>query len=201
MGATKFLQRLRTEEPRVTQLLKAGQMKPESRSLDLSSFLLQPMQRVTRYPLLFRQILHYTPPEHPDHADVVAALAGSQQVADAVNAAARGAENRQKLADLLTLLDLHVQGEGEEGLLDLLAPTRELGERQFLLEGPLQKTKSGRRLVGYLFNDLLLLAEKNVAFAAGGPGKPWVIYRKVCELGACSLCVWGWAGCSGAVAR
>lgn len=34
--------------------------RPSLRGLDLSSFLLIPMQRITRYPLLLKQILHYT---------------------------------------------------------------------------------------------------------------------------------------------
>lgn len=35
---------------------------PSLRGLDLSTYLLSPMQRITRYPLLLKQILHYTEP-------------------------------------------------------------------------------------------------------------------------------------------
>ena len=51
--------------------------KPEFRALnglDLSSFLLEPMQRMTRYPLLIRTILHHTPKEHPDQPVLLDAL-------------------------------------------------------------------------------------------------------------------------------
>lgn len=43
--------------------------------------------------------------------------------------------------------------------LDLTAPTRLLGPRKILKSGPLAKSKSGRKLNCYLFNDLLLLTE------------------------------------------
>lgn len=37
---------------------KTAQTRVECRSLDLSHFLLEPVQRITRYPLLLRQVLN-----------------------------------------------------------------------------------------------------------------------------------------------
>lgn len=47
----------------------------------------------------------------------------------------------------------------KDARLDLAAPTRLLGSRKILREGKLAKAKSGRKLMGYLFNDLLLFTE------------------------------------------
>jgi len=56
MISSKLLQRKRTENKRIGDFLKECQKNPRCRSLDLSSFLLEPMQRITRYPLLFKQV-------------------------------------------------------------------------------------------------------------------------------------------------
>ena len=56
MKSSKLLQKKRKEKPRIGEFLKECQKNPRCRSLDLSSFLLEPMQRITRYPLLFKQV-------------------------------------------------------------------------------------------------------------------------------------------------
>lgn len=50
-----------------------------------------------------------------------------------------------------------------------------MGPRLFLHEGVLVKLKSGRKLVAYLFNDFLLLADPK----SGGSEKPYALYRQV----------------------
>ena len=42
--------------------------RPECSLLDLESYLIKPMQRVTKYPLLLKEILKHTEPAHPDYA-------------------------------------------------------------------------------------------------------------------------------------
>ncbi|KAF7728302.1 hypothetical protein EC973_006477 [Apophysomyces ossiformis] len=145
--ASRFLQRKREEDQWFEVFLKTAQTRPECRSLDLSHFLLEPMQRITRYPLLLRQILKSTPKKHPDYGLVRSALAGAERVLDDVNEETRRYENRQKMNELSRILDM-----GNHGRLDVRG-------REFVMEGVLFKTKSGRKLHGYLFNDTLILAE------------------------------------------
>jgi len=45
--------------------------------------------------------------------------------------------------------------------LDLTAPTRHLGDRKLLREGPLNKAKSGRKLRAFLCNDIFLLTDEH----------------------------------------
>ncbi|CAO3630800.1 unnamed protein product [Mucor fragilis] len=54
--ATKFLQKKREDDQWFEVFLKTAQTRSECRSLDLSHFLLEPVQRITRYPLLLRQV-------------------------------------------------------------------------------------------------------------------------------------------------
>jgi len=64
--------------------------------------------------------------------------------------------------------------------LDLYAPSRFVQSRKFILEGPLAKAKSGRKLYVYLFNDLILFTQlkSNSARTMTKGAKYWV-YRKV----------------------
>jgi hypothetical protein len=135
------------------------------------------MQRITRYNLLLKQILHYTPKEHLEHADILSALHASEKVAQSVNQATKESESCQKIEELSQQIDLSLPDANEK--LDLTAPTRFMGPRLYMHEGPLSKNKSGRKLYGYVFNDLLLLAEpKN---KQGGTSKvnQYALYEKV----------------------
>ncbi|XP_061492326.1 dynamin-binding protein isoform X2 [Rhineura floridana] len=48
--------------------------------IDLGSFLIKPVQRVMRYPLLLMELLSATPESHPDHAPVAAAVLAVKEI-------------------------------------------------------------------------------------------------------------------------
>jgi hypothetical protein len=151
---------------------------PKCRSLDLSSYLLEPMQRITRYPLLIKQILHYTPKPHPDHADLLIALSLTEKVLSEVNTAAKKAENQAKMEEISDLVDVEaLSGQGAK--LELNSMTRQLGRRELVHEGPLFKAKSGRKLYAYLFNDLILLCEPHrAARPSDSARQAYTVYRQ-----------------------
>lgn len=185
---------------------------PRCRQLDLGSYLLEPMQRITRYPLLLRQLLHYTekrqgpslqkanqnlldaPIKGPvdgavdanyyvDQEGLELALASAEQILKAANEAASERENALKMKSLARRLN---SGGGLEGM-HLIGETRFLGPRRFLKEGPLRKAKSGRRLTGYLFNDFLVLAHREARKSGKGElhaedTSPISVYRKPLRL-------------------
>lgn len=72
----------------------------ELNGINLASFLLEPMQRITRYPILIRAILHRTDTSHPDHADLMAALETAETWAARINDAVRQQEDSQQLQQL-----------------------------------------------------------------------------------------------------
>ncbi|KAL0078645.1 hypothetical protein J3Q64DRAFT_1664753 [Phycomyces blakesleeanus] len=145
--ASRFLQKKREEDQWFEVFLKTARTRTECRSLDLSHFLLEPMQRITRYPLLLRQILKSTPKKHPDYGLMRSALVEAEKVLEVVNEETRRYENRQKIDELSRILDMEGYGR-----LDVWG-------REFVMEGILYKAKSGRKLHAYLFNDILILAE------------------------------------------
>ncbi|CAG8655621.1 13678_t:CDS:10, partial [Dentiscutata heterogama] len=164
LNASKFLQKKSSVEKKFADFLKKSQQDPKCGSLDLSSFLLKPLQRITRYPLLIRQILHYTSKDNNDHQNMMQALHKAEKILEETNEAAREQENQMKLKEISNLVEL----ENLEEKLDLTSMTRLVGKRQFLLEGALKKAKSGRNLIGYLFNDILLLCHANKKATAKG---------------------------------
>ncbi|CAO3665847.1 unnamed protein product [Rhizopus stolonifer] len=145
--ASKFLQKKREEDYWLEVFLKTAQTRPECRSLDFAHFLLEPVQRITRYPLLLRQILNSTPKKHPDYALVKSALSVAQSILGDVNEETRRFENHQKMNELSRIIDM-------EG-----AQWPNVPNREFVMDGVLFKAKSGRKLHGFLFNDIFLLAE------------------------------------------
>ncbi|KAK4521682.1 uncharacterized protein ATC70_004214 [Mucor velutinosus] len=162
--ATKFLQKKREDDQWFEVFLKTAQTRSECRSLDLSHFLLEPVQRITRYPLLLRQILNCTPKKHPDYALVRSALSIAQRVLEDVNEETRRFENIQKMSELSRIIDMEATGR------------LNITGREFILDGALFKAKSGRKLHGFLFNDILLLAEPLKALSP--KGYLYTLYRE-----------------------
>ena len=131
------------------------------------------MQRITRYPLLIKQILQYTEPDQ-DRSLTERALHTAERILDTINEAIREQEGRNRLKTLsqdlwighgcvpLTMrVDIHVLTVKSFRQLDLTAPTRHLGDRRLLREGFLTKAKSGRKLRAFLCNDILLLTDEH----------------------------------------
>ncbi|KAJ2451462.1 hypothetical protein EV183_003596 [Coemansia sp. RSA 2336] len=125
------------------------------RRLRLESFLLAPVQRVMRYPLLLEALLKYTPVNHPDHEDVALALSIAGSVATEVDRKSEELMNRQRLAELQSTFDwAHLLG-GVQLKLDTF--TKLVGQRKFVRKGPLRKASSGKHLYAILFNDFMMI--------------------------------------------
>ncbi|KAG9017136.1 hypothetical protein FRB90_001611 [Tulasnella sp. 427] len=150
--ATRILQTIRASNPDVASRLQKLKDDPICRSLDLSSYLLIPMQRITRYPLLLRQILNYTQGE-TERQQLEWAITTTQRILDMINETIRENEGMERLAEISR--DLYIG----EGRLDLTARTKYLGKRKLIKEGEITKAKSGRKLQIVLCNDVLVLMD------------------------------------------
>ncbi|ORX36220.1 hypothetical protein BD324DRAFT_627945 [Kockovaella imperatae] len=152
--AGKLLQSLRQSDPKLqAHLQDIRENNPAVRGLDLSSYLLIPMQRITRYPLLLKQIIHYTAPDQ-DLYPVQNALHIVENVVGTINENVREVEMHERLKELSEHLWI-----GGEGRLDLTAPTSHQGPRRLLKESTVTKAKSGRKLTMVLCNDILVLID------------------------------------------
>uniref|UniRef100_A0A8C8VMA0 Intersectin 2 n=1 Tax=Pelusios castaneus TaxID=367368 RepID=A0A8C8VMA0_9SAUR len=167
LNGAALLQQKTDEEAEFKDFLKKLASDPRCKGMPLSSFLLKPMQRITRYPLLIKSILENTPENHPDHSNLKLALERAEELCSQVNEGVREKENSERLE----WIQSHVQCEGlaEQPIFNSL--TNCLGPRKLLHSGKLYKTKSNKELYGFLFNDFLLLTYMVKQFVSSGSDK------------------------------
>ncbi|XP_072701978.1 intersectin-1 isoform X4 [Mycteria americana] len=187
LNGAALIQQKTDEVPEFKEFVKRLAMDPRCKGMPLSSFLLKPMQRVTRYPLIIKNIIENTPENHPDHSHLKHALEKAEELCSQVNEGVREKEN----SDRLEWIQAHVQCEGlSEGNLDCFtlysallfffyfsqqlvfnSVTNCLGPRKFLHSGKLYKAKSNKELYGFLFNDFLLLTQIIKPLGSSGTDK------------------------------
>nr|XP_025964329.1 intersectin-1 isoform X3 [Dromaius novaehollandiae] len=155
LNGAALIQQKTDEVPEFKEFVKRLAMDPRCKGMPLSSFLLKPMQRVTRYPLIIKNIIENTPENHPDHSHLKHALEKAEELCSQVNEGVREKEN----SDRLEWIQAHVQCEGLSEQLVFNSVTNCLGPRKFLHSGKLYKAKSNKELYGFLFNDFLLLTQ------------------------------------------
>ncbi|XP_075779517.1 intersectin-2 isoform X2 [Pelodiscus sinensis] len=167
LNGASLLQQKTDEETEFKDFLKKLASDPRCKGMPLSSFLLKPMQRITRYPLLMKSILENTPEDHPDHSNLKLALERAEELCSQVNEGVREKEN----SDRLEWIQSHVQCEGlaEQPVFNSI--TNCLGPRKLLHSGKLYKMKSNKELYGFLFNDFLLLTYMVKQFVSSGSDK------------------------------
>ncbi|KAJ6659635.1 hypothetical protein lerEdw1_018604 [Lerista edwardsae] len=108
LNGAALLQQKTDEEPEFKDFLKKLASDPRCKGMPLSSFLLKPMQRITRYPLLIKSILENSPETHPDHNNLKLALECAEELCFQVNEGVREKENSERLE----WIQSHVQCEG-----------------------------------------------------------------------------------------
>merc|ERR1712137_375492 len=125
--------------------------KKETVGFDLCSLLIQPIQRIPRYRLLFEELLKHTPPAHPDYEAISKTLASIQETAKYVNESIRAKENQDKLLQI------------QQSLTGSKIPPIVSLSRIFLREGVLVKMcrREPKRRYFFLFNDLLVYCSMN----------------------------------------
>eukprot|EP01113_Clastostelium_recurvatum_P049650 TRINITY_DN9237_c0_g1_i1.p1 TRINITY_DN9237_c0_g1~~TRINITY_DN9237_c0_g1_i1.p1 ORF type:complete len:701 (+),score=118.47 TRINITY_DN9237_c0_g1_i1:110-2212(+) len=150
-AAVTASQQIKNNNSEVERILKRSKENPRAGSLGLEDFLIKPVQRICKYPLLFQGLLRYTPETHPDHGPLSAALATMQGVALHVNEFSRESESMNRVVDIQNIIsDLPFP---------LVTSSRRLCHEGFLLvrasDVPADKPWSNRQ--AWLFNDMLLL--------------------------------------------
>lgn len=69
LDSAALLQKLTENSTAFRDLMKKYQNNVSVKGMPLSSFLIKPMQRITRYPLLISKIIENTPPDHSGKSD------------------------------------------------------------------------------------------------------------------------------------
>ncbi|XP_058612265.1 intersectin-2a isoform X2 [Onychostoma macrolepis] len=163
LNAAALLQQKTDKSPDFKLFLKKIASNYRCKGMPLSSFLLKPMQRITRYPLLIKNILENTASTHADHTNLEAALEQAEELCSQVNEGVREQEN----SDRLEWIQNRVLCDGVIEHLVFNSLTNCLGPRKLLHSGKLHKTKSNKELWAFLFNDFLLLTYTSKQFSSG----------------------------------
>jgi len=141
---------------------------------DLRSFLIKPVQRIMRYPLLLRAILKTLPQESPECATVEKAL----RLMESVNVSINRKMDGQPAIAMVRLL----QEWGDQWHQAILTTTRRLVlqfECTLTIHTGGHDAVEGQRGVGYLFGDALLLCVASRRhLLAGEQMAPFVLERR-----------------------
>ncbi|XP_038852351.1 neuroepithelial cell-transforming gene 1 protein-like isoform X1 [Salvelinus namaycush] len=141
--AAKALLDQKKQDRRVQDFLQRCLESPFSRKLDLWSFLDIPRSRLFKYPLLLKEILKHTAPEHPDTPHLELAITIIQGVLSDINMK-KGESESQYYIDKLEYLD------------DRQRDPRIDQCKSLLCHGEL-RNKSGTKLHVFLFTELLVM--------------------------------------------
>ncbi|CAD5221169.1 unnamed protein product [Bursaphelenchus okinawaensis] len=121
------------------------------RGVTLSYYLLLPMARITRYPLIFEKLLKETDAKDEDYE----ALHNAHQLLQALCARVNNAISEMQNTSFLCWSQRNIKTSIKH--LEFTSETRELGPRKFLQSGIVYKQKSHKMLIVLLYNDMLIL--------------------------------------------
>ncbi|GCC22616.1 hypothetical protein chiPu_0001004 [Chiloscyllium punctatum] len=124
--------------------------------IPLEGYLLTPIQRICKYPLLLKELLKRTPKKHSDNSAVEKALQAMKAVCTNIN------ETKRQMEKLEALEHLQSSIEGWEGsnLTDICT--------ELLQQGPLLKISAGniQERVFFLFDNLLVYCKRKSRVAS-----------------------------------
>ena len=135
----------------------------------MASFLLEPVQRLTRYPMLLKQIKKETDSESDEFKFIDLAIEECEALLTRVNISMKEGEDQYRLQKLqrrlstssrLSAINLDTLTTAQNRLpANLAGLTRTFSERKLLKSGIWIKLKSRRKLIVFLFSDFLMFTE------------------------------------------
>uniref|UniRef100_A0A8C3K7R6 Rho guanine nucleotide exchange factor 16 n=1 Tax=Calidris pygmaea TaxID=425635 RepID=A0A8C3K7R6_9CHAR len=156
----RTLQTLLTANPLFKETLKQIERKPECGGLPMLSFLILPMQRVTRLPLLLDTVCQKTKACTAAYGAATRALKAISKLVKSCNEGARSMERTEQMYTLQKQLEF-----GKKKPFPLISASRWLlkrGELYLLLseEAGIFRRGAGRLCYLFLFNDVLIITKK-----------------------------------------
>ena len=95
--ANEVLAKLRANSPKVDAAFQRAEMAAKQ---TVGSMLIKPVQRLCKYPLLFRELCKEVPEDHPARGEVLQAALEIKDVAAQINERVREAEQRSLMMSL-----------------------------------------------------------------------------------------------------
>ncbi|XP_077578679.1 rho guanine nucleotide exchange factor 26-like [Stigmatopora nigra] len=155
----RTLQRLLSKNPVFKEVLSRIEAHPDCRNLPMISFLILPMQRVTRLPLLMDTICQKTPKDSAPYEECKKALHAVSKVVRKCNEGARTMERTEMMYTINSQLDFKIKP------FPLVSSSRWMvkrGELTAFVEdnGIFLKRTSRHQVYFFLFNDVLIVTRK-----------------------------------------
>eukprot|EP01088_Endostelium_zonatum_P018211 TRINITY_DN5753_c0_g1_i1.p1 TRINITY_DN5753_c0_g1~~TRINITY_DN5753_c0_g1_i1.p1 ORF type:complete len:810 (-),score=147.38 TRINITY_DN5753_c0_g1_i1:3-2432(-) len=140
-----IVEKARKKSKSLDAFLKETEFTEAVNNLSLASYLIKPVQRICKYPLLLKTLMADTDDDHPDKLELEGAMKKMDDVLGHLNEMKRRSERTQRL------VEIHKRITACE--VDLIKP-----HRKFIREGELVKISKGKAQARhfFLFNDLLL---------------------------------------------
>ncbi|KAM7399205.1 hypothetical protein PAMP_018491 [Pampus punctatissimus] len=155
----RTLQRLVSKNPTFKEVLTRIEGHPDCRNLPMISFLILPMQRITRLPLLMDTICQKTPKDSAQYEECKKALQAVSKVVRKCNEGARRMERTEMMYTINSQLDFKIKP------FPLVSSSRWMvkrGELTAFVEdnGIFLKRMSRQQVYFFLFNDVLIVTRK-----------------------------------------
>ncbi|XP_035009880.2 rho guanine nucleotide exchange factor 26 [Hippoglossus stenolepis] len=155
----RTLQRLVSKSPGFKEVLTRIESHPDCRNLPMISFLILPMQRITRLPLLMDTICQKTPKDCALYEDCKKALQGVSKVVRKCNEGARTMERTEMMYTINSQLEFKIKP------FPLVSSSRWMVKRGLLTafvedNGIFLKRTQRQQVYFFLFNDVLIVTRK-----------------------------------------
>ncbi|TKS80929.1 Rho guanine nucleotide exchange factor 26 SH3 domain-containing guanine exchange factor [Collichthys lucidus] len=155
----RTLQKLVSKNPAFKEVLTRIEGHPDCRNLPMISFLILPMQRITRLPLLMDTICQKTPKDSAQYEECTKALQGVSKVVRKCNEGARTMERTEMMYTINSQLEFKIKP------FPLVSSSRWMvkrGELTAFVEdnGIFLKRMSRQQVYFFLFNDVFIVTRK-----------------------------------------
>ncbi|XP_048397482.1 rho guanine nucleotide exchange factor 26-like isoform X2 [Stegostoma tigrinum] len=155
----RTLEKLLNTNPNFKEVLTKIEAHPDCRNLPMISFLILPMQRVTRLPLLMDTICQKTPKESSEYEHAKKALQAVSKLVRQCNEGARRMERTEMMYTINSQLEFKIKP------FPLVSSSRFLSKRGELMgfvedTGIFSKRMSRQQVYFFLFNDVLIVTKK-----------------------------------------
>lgn len=109
-NASELLDRLKDNQE-FSKTLAVCLTDPAAKGQNLLSYLIKPIQRICKYPLLFRELIAHTPEDHKDYSTLVEVKEEIDKVVSHVNEEKRRIEKQNQMLDIYSSIDGEFESE------------------------------------------------------------------------------------------
>jgi len=150
-SAAEVIEEYATQNPNFGLCLEELKTDDIAKGLDLSDYLIKPMQRICKYPLLLRELLKETPETNPCRSNIQNAMSDMEQYLNNINESKRTVDNLMDLMAVQELIDKQLNLQNVKG-------RSVLGSKEFRKVTLDQQSPIKARI--WILSDMILICRK-----------------------------------------